>query len=56
MQSLRCRHLPVVDAEGRLSDMISMRDCMQQLTETAKSKALQLIGRMQEKYPVPMHG
>ncbi|MFB6248885.1 MAG: CBS domain-containing protein [Salinibacter sp.] len=56
MQTLRCRHLPVVDAEGRIRDMISMRDCMEQRKEAAKSKALQLIGRMREKYPVPMHG
>lgn len=56
MQTLRCRHLPVVDPQGRLTDMISMRDCMQQLKEAATSKALQLIDRMRDKYPVPMHG
>jgi CBS domain-containing protein len=56
MQSLRCRHLPVVGGEGQLIDIISMRDCMQQIKEAAKSKALQLIGHMRDKYPVPLHG
>jgi CBS domain-containing protein len=56
MQSLRCRHLPVVDAEGQLSAIISMRDCMQQAMEAAQSKALQLIDHMREKYPTLTHG
>lgn len=56
MQDLQCRHLPVVDADGQLSDILSMRDCMQQITEAAKSKALQLINHMRDKYPVQMHG
>lgn len=56
MQDLQCRHLPVMGEDGQLRDMISMRDCMWQMTETAKSKALQLIDYMQDKYPVPMHG
>jgi CBS-domain-containing membrane protein len=56
MQALRCRHLPVVNAEERLSDIVSMRDCMRQIKEAAQSKARQLIGHMRDKYPVPMHG
>lgn len=56
MHDLQCRHLPVVDADGRLSDILSMRDCMQQIAEAAKSKALQLINHMRDKYPVQMHG
>ncbi len=56
MHDLQCRHLPVVGPDEQLRDIISMRDCMRQIKEAAKSKALQLIGHMQDKYPVPMHG
>jgi len=42
MTELRCRHLPVVDDDGHLADIISVRDCMEQISEAAKSEALQL--------------
>jgi CBS domain-containing protein len=29
MHDRHCRHLPVVDADGQLSDILSMRDCLQ---------------------------
>jgi CBS domain-containing protein len=47
MRDLQCRHLPVVDADGQLSGIISMRDCMRQLSEAAKSRALRLIEHME---------
>jgi len=47
MRDLQCRHLPVVDADGQLSGIISMRDCMRQLSEAAKSRALRLIERIE---------
>lgn len=56
MHTLQCRHLPVVGPDERLSDIISMRDCMRRTKEAAKSKALELINHMRDKYPVPMHG
>ncbi len=56
MRNLQCRHLPVVDADGQLSGIISMRDCMRQLSEAAKSKALQLIEYMEEEYVVRQYG
>lgn len=56
MTDLKCRHLPVVDADGALNDIISARDCMQQISEAAKSKALQLRNYMEEKYPVYRQG
>jgi CBS domain-containing protein len=42
MDELGCRPLPVVDEEGRLDDIISVRDCMRQISEASKSEALQL--------------
>jgi CBS domain-containing protein len=52
MTELRCRHLPVVDEEGRLEDIISIRDCMRQISEAAKSEALQLRNFVTGQYPV----
>ncbi len=56
MRDLQCRHLPVVDADGRLSGIISMRDCMRQLSEAAKAKALELIEHMEAEYVVRQYG
>ena len=42
MTEIECRHLPVVDEDGQLTDIISMRDCALQISEAAKSEALQL--------------
>jgi CBS domain-containing protein len=56
MRDLQCRHLPVLNDAGQLIDIISMRDCMRQLSDAAKSKALQLIEHMRDKYPVQRHG
>jgi CBS domain-containing protein len=52
MTTLQCRHLPVVDANGDLDDIISSRDCMQKISEVATSKAAELTRYMEEKYPV----
>ena len=56
MRDLQCRHLPVVDADGQLSGIISMRDCMRQLSEAATSKVLQLVEHMEEQYTVRQYG
>jgi len=50
MRDVQCRHLPVVDEDRQLSGIISMRDCMRQISEAAKCKALQLIEYMEDKY------
>ena len=52
MTEIECRHLPVVDADGDLTDIISMRDCAQQISEAAKSEALQLRNFVSGRYPV----
>jgi CBS domain-containing protein len=52
MTDLGCRHLPVVDEEGALDDIISVRDCMRQISEAAKSEALQLRNYVTGQYPV----
>jgi CBS domain-containing protein len=52
MTDIECRHLPVVDADGRLTDIISMRDCTRQISEAAKSEALQLRNFITGTYPV----
>ncbi|MFB6272865.1 MAG: CBS domain-containing protein [Salinibacter sp.] len=52
MTELQCRHLPVVDEEGTLDDIISVRDCMRQISEAAKSEALQLRNYVTDQYPV----
>jgi CBS domain-containing protein len=52
MTKLRCRHLPVVDEDGDLTDIISVRDCMKQISEAAKSEALQLRNYIAGQYPM----
>ena len=52
MTEIECRHLPVVDEDGDLTDIISMRDCAQQISEAAKSEALQLRNFVSGRYPV----
>lgn len=52
MTELRCRHLPVVNEDGHLTDIISMRDCMKQISEAAKSEALQLRNYIAGQYPM----
>jgi len=52
MTELRCRHLPVVDEDGDLADIISVRDCMKQISEAAKSEALQLRNYIAGQYPM----
>lgn len=42
MTALNCRHLPVVNAEGRLKDILSMRDCSEQILAAAKNEVIQL--------------
>jgi CBS-domain-containing membrane protein len=56
MRDRECRHLPVLNDDGALIDIVSMRDCMWQMSEAAKSKALQLIDHMRDKYPVQPYG
>lgn len=51
MDELGCRHLPVVDEDEQLDDIISVRDCMQQISEASKSEALQLRNYVQGQYP-----
>ncbi len=52
MTELRCRHLPIVDDDGHLADIISVRDCMKQISEAAKSEALQLRNYIAGQYPM----
>jgi CBS domain-containing protein len=52
MTALQCRHLPVVGDTGSLDGIVSSRDCMQKISEAAKSKAAELTRYMEEKYPV----
>lgn len=42
MSELKCRHLPVVDADGTLEDILSMRDCAERILASAKNEVLQL--------------
>jgi len=51
MTEIECRHLPVVDENGQLKNIISMRDCAQQISEAAKSEALQLRNFAMGRYP-----
>jgi CBS domain-containing protein len=53
MTDLRCRHLPVVDEDGSLTDIISMRDCAEQIAESAQSGAMQLVNYVTGRYPKP---
>ncbi|WP_103020294.1 CBS domain-containing protein [Salinibacter altiplanensis] len=50
MNTLQCRHLPVVDDEGSLADIISMRDCAQQIAASAESGATQLVNYVTGQY------
>ena len=50
MNDLQCRHLPVVDQEGDLVDIISMRDCAKQVAESAESGATQLVNYVTGQY------
>ena len=52
MTEIECRHLPVVDEDGQLTDIISMRDCALQISEAAKSEALQLRNFVTGRYPM----
>lgn len=51
MTELQCRHLPVVDEDGALTDIISMRDCAEQIAESVQSGAMQLVDYMTGRYP-----
>lgn len=51
MTEIECRHLPVVDEDEQLTDIISMRDCAEQISEAAKSEALQLRNFAMGRYP-----
>lgn len=51
MTDLECRHLPVVDEDGALTDIISMRDCAEQIAESAQSGAMQLVNYVTGQYP-----
>jgi len=51
MTDLKCRHLPVVNEEGDLTDIISMRDCAEQIAESAQSGAMQLVNYVTGQYP-----
>ncbi|MFO8100026.1 MAG: CBS domain-containing protein [Salinibacter sp.] len=42
MSELKCRHLPVVDEEGTLEDILSMRDCAERILGAAKNEVIQL--------------
>lgn len=53
MTDLKCRHLPVVDEDGDLTDIISMRDCAEQIAEAAQSGAMQLVNYVTGQYPTP---
>jgi len=53
MTDLKCRHLPVVDENGTLADIISMRDCAEQIAEAAQSGAMQLVNYVTGQYPTP---
>jgi CBS domain-containing protein len=50
MNDLQCRHLPVVDDEGNLADIISMRDCAKQVAESAELGATQLVNYVTGQY------
>ncbi len=52
MTEIECRHLPVVDKDDELTDIISMRDCAKQISEAAKSEALQLRNFITGQYPM----
>jgi CBS domain-containing protein len=52
MTEIECRHLPVVDEDGQLTDIISMRDCALQISEAAKSEVLQLRNFVTSRYPM----
>lgn len=51
MMELQCRHLPVVDEDDALTDIISMRDCAEQIAKSAQSGAMQLVNYMTNQYP-----
>jgi CBS domain-containing protein len=51
MTDLQCRHLPVVDEDGALTDIISMRDCAEQIAESAQSGAMQIVNYVTGQYP-----
>ena len=51
MTDLECRHLPVVDEDGDLTDIISMRDCAEQIAKSAQSGAMQLVNYVTGQYP-----
>jgi len=53
MTALKCRHLPVVDEDGALTDIISMRDCAEQIADSAQSGAMQLVNYVTGQYPTP---
>ena len=52
MTEIECRHLPIVDEDGQLTDIISMWDCALQISEAAKSEALQLRNFVTGRYPI----
>lgn len=51
MTTLRCRHLPVVDAEDELVGLVSIGDCVKRIVETAERETARLRRYVTGSYP-----
>ncbi len=51
MTQKKCRHLPVLDDEGNLTGIVSIGDCVKQLSRVAKARVEDLQGYIQGRYP-----
>lgn len=51
MTQEKCRHLPVVDEDGELTGIVSIGDCVKQLSRVAQSQVEDLRGYIQGQYP-----
>jgi len=51
MTKLRCRHLPVVDAEGGLRGIVSIGDCVKRVLDTARAETDRLQRFVRGGYP-----
>lgn len=51
MTQQKCRHLPVLDDEGKLTGIVSIGDCVKQLSRVAQAQVEDLRGYIEGRYP-----
>lgn len=51
MTQQKCRHLPVLDTEGELTGIVSIGDCVKELSQVAQAQVEDLQSYIKGRYP-----